>query len=201
MKWIYWLGWMSFGCAFRTLFGLKIVGEEHLITEGPVLVASNHESFLDPPLIGNLYKDEMVYLARKTLFTGSTRWLYTKWNAIPVDQDRPDMGSLKTIIRKLKEGHRVLVFPEGERTVTGELGEAAPGIGLVAVKSGAVIQPVRIRGAREALPRGSSRIRFARISVSVGPPIRLTPEELKAAKGKEDYDRLAKRIMAAIEAL
>jgi 1-acyl-sn-glycerol-3-phosphate acyltransferase len=164
MKWIYWLGWMSFGCAFRSLFGLKIVGEEYLITEGPVLVASNHESFLDPPLIGNLYKDEMVYLARKTLFTGVTRWLYTQWNAIPVDQDRPDMGSLKTIIRKLKEGHRVLVFPEGERTVTGDLGEAAPGIGLVAVKSGAVIQPVRIRGAREALPRGSGRIRFARIS-------------------------------------
>jgi 1-acyl-sn-glycerol-3-phosphate acyltransferase len=201
MKWIYWLGWMSFGCAFRSLFGLKIVGEEHLITEGPVLVASNHESFLDPPLIGNLYKDEMVYLARKTLFTGVTRWLYTQWNAIPVDQDRPDMGSLKTIIRKLKEGHRVLVFPEGERTVSGDLGEAAPGIGLIAVKSGAVIQPVRIRGAREALPRGSARIRFARISVTVGPPIRLSPEELKAAKGKDDYDRIAKRIMAAIEAL
>jgi 1-acyl-sn-glycerol-3-phosphate acyltransferase len=201
MKWTYWLGWMSFGAAFRSFFGLRIIGAENLITEGPVLVASNHQSFLDPPLIGNLYKDEMYYLARKTLFTGITRWLYTKWNAIPVDQDRPDMASLKTIIRKLKEGHRVLVFPEGERTSDGKLGEAAPGIGLVAVKSGAVIQPVRIAGAREALPRGSSRIRFARISVSVGPAIRLSAEELAAAKGKEDYDRLAKRIMAAIEAL
>jgi len=201
MKWIYWLGWMSFGCAFRSLFGFRIIGEENLITEGPVLVASNHESFLDPPLIGNLYKDEMYYLARKTLFTGVTRWVYTRWNAIPVDQDRPDMGSLKTIIRKLKEGERVLVFPEGERTIDGNIGEAAPGIGLVAVKSGAVVQPVRISGAREALPRGSGRIRFARISVTVGKPIRLTPEELQSAKGKEDYDRIAKRIMAAIEAL
>jgi 1-acyl-sn-glycerol-3-phosphate acyltransferase len=201
MKWIYWLGWMSFGCAFRSLFGLRIIGEENLITEGPVLVASNHESFLDPPLIGNLYKDEMYYLARKTLFTGVTRWVYTKWNAIPVDQDRPDMGSLKTIIRKLKEGERVLVFPEGERTLDGKIGEAAPGIGLVAVKSGAVIQPVRISGARDALPRGSGRIRFARISVTVGKPIRLTPEELQSSKGKEDYDRIAKRIMAAIEEL
>ncbi len=201
MKWIYWFGWMSFGAAFRSLFGMRVIGAEKLITEGPVLVASNHESFLDPPLIGNLYKDEMTYLARKTLFTPITRWVYTNWNAIPVDQDRPDMGSLKTIIRKLKEGQRVLVFPEGERTLDGSLGEAAPGIGLVAVKSGAVIQPVRICGARDALPRGSGRIRFARITVKVGAPIRLTPEEIKTAKGKEDYDRIAKRIMAAIEAL
>lgn len=201
MKWIYWLGWMAFGAAFRSLFGLRILGEENLITEGPVLVASNHQSFLDPPLIGNLYKDEMVYLARKTLFTGVTRWLYTQWNAIPVDQDRPDMASLKTIIKRLKEGHRVLVFPEGERTYDGNLGEAAPGIGLIAVKSGVPIQPVRISGAREALPRGSGRIRLARITVSVGPPIRLTHEELKAAKNKEDYDRIAKRIMAAIQSL
>ena len=201
MKWIYWLGWMAFGAAFRSLFGLRIIGEENLITEGPVLVASNHQSFLDPPLIGNLYKDEMVYLARKTLFVGIGRWLYKKWNAIPVDQDRPDMASLKTIIRKLKEGHRVLVFPEGERTHTGKLGEAAPGIGLIAVKAGVPIQPVRISGAREALPRGSGRIRFARITVSVGKPIILTSDELKDAGNKEGYDRIAKRIMAAIEAL
>lgn len=201
MRWVYWLGWMAFGAAFRTLFGLKLVGEENLISEGPVLVASNHQSFLDPPLIGNLYKTEMVFLARKTLFVGFFKWLYTQWNAIPVDQDRPDMGSLKTIIRKLKEGERVLVFPEGERTLDGTIGSAAPGIGLIAAKSGAVIQPVRIRGAREALPRGSSKIRFARITVSIGKPIYLTPEELKASDGKESYDRIAKQIMAAIAAL
>jgi len=201
MRWVYWLGWMSFGAAFRGLFGLRIIGEENLISEGPVLVASNHQSFLDPPLIGNLYNTEMVFLARKTLFVGFFKWLYSQWNAIPVDQDRPDMGSLKTIIRKLKEGERVLVFPEGERTLDGSIGAAAPGIGLIAVKSGAVIQPVRIRGAREALPRGSSKIRFARITVSIGKPIYLTPEQLKASDGKESYDRIAKQIMAAIHEL
>jgi len=201
MRWVYWLGWMSFGAAFRTLFGLKITGQENLITEGPVLVASNHQSFLDPPLIGNLYQTEMVFLARKTLFVGFFKWLYPQWNAIPVDQDRPDMSSLKTIIRKLKEGHRVLVFPEGARTLDGNIGEAAPGIGLIAAKSGAVIQPVRISGARDALPRGSGRIRFARITVNVGPAIRLAPEELKASNGKEDYERITARIMGAISAL
>jgi 1-acyl-sn-glycerol-3-phosphate acyltransferase len=201
MNWLYWLGWMSFGSSFRSLFGMRVIGAEHLITEGAVLVASNHQSYLDPPLIGNLYKTEMTYLARKTLFRGIGKWLYARWNAIPVDQDRPDMASLKTIIRKLKEGHRVLVFPEGSRTLDGSIGEAAPGIGLIAAKSGVPIQPVRIRGACEALPRGSGRIRFSRITVSVGPPIQLTPQELESAKGKADYDQIAKRIMAAIEAL
>jgi len=201
MHWIYWFGWMTFGCALRSLFGLRIKGEEHLITEGPVLVVSNHQSYLDPPLIGNLYQDEMFYLGRKTLFTPRTSWLYTRWNAIPVDQERPDMASLKTIIRKLKDGWRVLVFPEGTRTHDGSLGDAAPGVGLIAVKSGAVIQPVRIDGAHLALPRGSVFFRFARITVTVGPPIRLSPEEIRSARGKEDYERIAKRLMDAIEAL
>lgn len=201
MSWIYWLHWLIAGSAFRTLFGMRVIGAENLISEGPVLVASNHQSFLDPPLIGNLYTTDMVFLARKTLFVGYFKWLYPRLNAIPVDQDRPDMSSLKTIIRKLKEGHRVLVFPEGARTLDGEIGEAAPGIGLVAVKSGAVIQPVRISGAREALPRGSSRIRFARITVTVGKPIRLTPDELRSATGKEGYEKITRRIMDAIAAL
>jgi len=202
MRWIYWLGWMLFGAAYRSLFGLRIIGGEHLITEGAVLVASNHQSFLDPPLIGNLYDDEMIYLARKTLFKpGFIDWLYSQWNAIPVDQDRPDMASLKTIIRKLKEGHRVLLFPEGQRSFDGTIGEAASGIGLVAVKSGAPIQPIRIYGANEALQRGSARLRLARITVKVGPALIFSPEELKAASNKEGYERITQQIMSAIKAL
>ena len=201
MRWIYWTGWILFGSAFRTVFGLRIIGHENLVTEGPVLVASNHQSYLDPPLVGNLYKTEMVFLARKSLFRGVFKWLYRQWNAIPVDQDKPDMSSLKSIVRKLRDGHRVLIFPEGARSLDGELGEAAPGIGLIAAKSRAVIQPVRIRGAYEALPRGSARLRFSRITVSIGPAIHLSEEDLKAATGKEGYAALANRIMAAIAEL
>lgn len=201
MRWMYWLGWMSFGAAYRTLFGLRLEGMENLITSGPVLIASNHQSFLDPPLIGNLYKDEMVFFARKTLFKGPAKWVYPQWNAIPVDQDRPDMSSMKTVIRKLKEGWRVLVFPEGQRTPDGEIGEAAPGVGLIAVKAGVPIQPIRISGADKALPRGSGKIRFERITVTVGKPIILSAEELKSYTGKEGYEALTNRIMDAIKAL
>ena len=150
MKWIYWLGWMTFGALFRTLFGLRIEGREHLVTEGPVLIVSNHQSFIDPPLVGSLYDTATYYLARKSLFRGFTAWLYPQWNAIPVDQDRPDMASLKTIIRLLKQGERVVVFPEGSRTEDGSLGEAAPGVGLVAT---IVVTVFVTRVARAALAK------------------------------------------------
>ena len=202
MRWVYWFGWTLFGSAYRSLFGLKVVGRENLVREGAVLIASNHESFHDPPLIGTLYHDEMFYLARKTLMKGALlKWIYLAWNSIPVDQDRPDMTSLKAIIKLLGSGKRVLVFPEGERSLDGNIGVAQPGVGLIAVKSNAVIQPIRIEGARDALPRGSGRIRFKQISLHIGPAIRLTEEELTTAKGKHGYQHIADRIMNAIKTL
>lgn len=192
------MGWMSFGAAYRTLFGLRIEGRENLITDGPVLVAANHQSFLDPPLVGNLYHEEMYFLARKTLFVGLGKWLYKQWNAIPVDQERPDMASLKTMVKLLHQGEKVLVFPEGERSESGALGTAQPGIGLIVAKAGVKVQPVRIRGAIDALPRGSSRIKFARITMTVGPAIDFSGEDYK---GKDGYQKIADRIMAEIAAL
>ncbi len=198
MRWIYWIGWMAFGAAYRTLFGLRIIGSEHLITNGAVLVASNHQSFLDPPLIGNLYQDEMYFLARKTLFRGFGAWLYPKWKAIPVDQDRPDMASLKTVIKLLQHGERVLIFPEGERTLDGNLGQGQPGIGLTVAKARVPVQPVRISGAFEALPRGSGKIRFSRITVTIGPAIDFSGAEYS---GKDGYQKITDRIMQAIAEL
>jgi 1-acyl-sn-glycerol-3-phosphate acyltransferase len=111
------------------------------------------------------------------------------------------MGSMKTVIRKLKEGWRVLVFPEGARTLDGEIGPAAPGIGMIAAKAAVPIQPVRIFGADKALPRGSGKLSFARITVKVGKPIYLTEEEFKAYSSKAGYEQLTERIMDAIKAL
>jgi 1-acyl-sn-glycerol-3-phosphate acyltransferase len=201
MRWIYWSGWMLFRAAFQSLFGLRVRGREHLLEDGPVLVAANHQSFLDPPLIGTLYHTEMWYLARKTLFKGPFKWLYSQWNSIPVDQEKPDMASLKSIIRHLKSGHRVLVFPEGARTEDGSLGRAQAGIGLIAIKAGVPIQPIRIRGAREALPRGRAWIRLARIEVTIGEAIVLSPAERQQLSGKEGYATMADRIMSAIAEL
>ncbi len=197
MKTTYWIGHTLFRAAAKAFFRYQVVGREKLVQEGPVLIASNHESFLDPPLVGVAYDDAVFYLARKTLFKGPTKWLYPRWNAIPVDQDAPDMSSLKKIIKILRGGERVLVFPEGTRTMSGELQPGEAGVGLIAAKSQAMIQPVRIFGAYEALPRGSGRLRFHPITIVVGDPITLTEEE-KRAKGREGYQAIADRIMEEI---
>ena len=197
MKTTYWIGHTIFRAAAKAFFRYQVVGRERLVQDGPVLIASNHESFLDPPLVGIAWDDAVYYLARKTLFRGLTKWLYPRWNAIPVDQEAPDMSSLKKIIKILKGGDRVVVFPEGARTLTGELQEGEAGVGLIAAKSQAMIQPVRIYGAYEALPRGSGRLRFHPITIIVGDPITLTDEE-KKAKGREAYQAIADRIMVEI---
>ena len=111
------------------------------------------------------------------------------------------MTSLKTVIKLLQHGQKVVVFPEGERTSDGKLGQGQPGVGLIVAKTGVVVQPVRIRGAREALPRGSGRLRCLPVSVKVGKPLRFSAEELASAKGKEGYQKISDRIMAAIAAL
>lgn len=197
MKTIYWFCYTLFKKAAIAFFSYRVVGKEKLVTDGPVLIASNHESFLDPPLVGVAYDHGVYYLARKTLFRGPGAWLYPKLNAIPVDQDRPDMTSLKTIIKLLKQGNQVVVFPEGSRTLDGELQPAEAGTGLIVAKSKAVVQPVRIFGARDALPRGSGKMKFCPITVVVGDPIVFSADELKA-RGREDYQKISDRIMEEI---
>ncbi len=197
MKTTYWIGHIIFRAAAKAFFRYQVVGREKLIQSGPLLIASNHESFLDPPLVGVAWDDEVHYLARKTLFKGPTKWLYPRWNAIPVDQEAPDMSSLKKIIKILRSGQQVVVFPEGARTLTGKLQPGEAGVGLIAAKSQATIQPIRIFGAFEALPRGSGRLRFHPITIVVGDPITLSQEE-KKAKGREAYQAISDRIMAEI---
>ena len=198
MKTVYWVGYTFFRSAGKAFYNLNVVNEEKLVKEGGVMMAANHESFLDPPLIGISHPENVTYLARKTLFKGIAKWLYRKWDAIPVDQENPDMTGLKAIIKALRNGKKVVMFPEGERTLTGDLGPALPGVGLIIAKSQTTVQPMRIFGAREALPRGSGKMKMAQISVVVGDPIYFDKETLKDYKGKEGYQRIADIVMQAI---
>lgn len=172
-----------------------------MINHGPVILAANHQSFLDPPLAGSVSDRAIFFLARRTLlnkpFLG---WLLPKLNVIPVDQEGKDRSALKALIRILKAGEGTLVFPEGQRTPDGNLQPALPGVGLVIAKTLAPVVPMRIFGAHAAWPIGEKWPRFRPVTIVVGEPIYFTAADLEPA-GKDLYRQLSQRVLNAIAAL
>ncbi len=161
----------------------------------------NHQSYLDPPFAGSGCRRAIYFLARKSLLDLPVLgWLLPKLNVIPVDQEGGDRSALKAIIRILRANHCALVFPEGARTIDGNLQPPQPGIGFVIAKTLAPVVPMRIFGAHEALPRGGGRLRFCRITIVVGEPLYFTTADLEG-NHREVYPRLAQRVMDAIAAL
>lgn len=184
----------------RLLFRLEVRGREHVPAAGPVLLVSNHVSVLDPPIVGGAAPRELYFLAKEELFRvpllGS---LIHALNARPVKRDGADGRALKTTLRLLREGGAVLVFPEGTRGVEGRLAEGKPGVGMLAVMSGAPVVPVYVSGTGRALPPGRALPRPARVRVTFGPPL-----SFKAAddEGRKDrYREVTREIMRAVAQL
>ena len=197
----YWVGYHLARLAGRLLFRFRVIHGERMIQSGPVILAMNHQSYLDPPLAGITCDRSIYFLARRTLLNVPLLgWVLPKVNVIPVNQEGVDRSAIKAMIRVLQAGNGVLVFPEGSRTLDGNLQPAEPGLGLVIAKTLAPVVPMRIFGAYEALPRGGGRLRCVPITVVVGEPIFFGAADLTPA-GKNLYSRLSDRVMNAIAAL
>ena len=185
----------------RIFFRFRVIHPERVIQEGPVILAMNHESYLDPPFAGIGCRRAIYFLTRKSLLdVPLIGWVLPKLNVIPVDQDGGDRSALKAIIRILRDDHGTLVFPEGSRTLDGNLQPPQPGIGFVIAKTLAPVVPMRIFGAHRALPRGGGKLRFCPITIVVGEPLRFTAADLEG-HGREVYQRLSQRVVDAIAAL
>lgn len=188
----------------KAFFGVKIINRDKLIDDGhtPCIYVCNHQSFLDPPLLAAVFENPVHFLARKTLFDHwFMKWALPLCNALPIDQKRPDPGSILKVLRHVKSGGSIVIFPEGSRCPDGEIHDAMPGIGLILSKlAGVPIQPLRIEGAYDSLPIHAKKVRFCPLTVSVGDPIPFTPEELRP-RGREGHLALGKKIMDAIRAL
>jgi 1-acyl-sn-glycerol-3-phosphate acyltransferase len=196
----YWIGWSLAKLIGRSFFNLRIIGKENLVMPGGALVVSNHASFLDPPFIGAAFDESIYFLARKSLFNNPVFGAVIRsWNSIPVDQDRPDMTSLKIVIRSLREGKKVLVFPEGSRSYDENFLPGMPGVGLIVSKADVPVIPVRIFGSGAALPRGGS-LHPAEITVVCGKPWHYDPQRYQGT-GKELYQRISDDLMQQIGAL
>jgi len=197
---LYRAGHMLCTAVAELAFRLKIHGRENLIEEGPAILASNHASYLDPPLVGVACRKEIFYLARKSLFEKPVLGpVLTRVNCIPIDRDRGDVAAVRAILRLLKEGKRTLLFPEGTRSRDGKLQPARGGLGLIIAKSLAPVVPVRIFGSYAALPR-SGGIHFSQVTMVVGKPLIFTKADLGTDE-RLAYQVLSDRVMAAIAAL
>ncbi len=196
----YWLGYQLSRLVSGLLFRFRVVHRERMIQSGQVILAMNHQSYLDPPLAGITCDRAIYFLARKTLLdVPLLGWLLPKLNVIPVNQEGVDRSALKAVISILKSGNAALVFPEGSRTLDGNLQPAEPGLGLVIAKTLAPVVPMRIFGAHEALPPGGG-LRLRPITIVIGKPILFSPADVEL-RGKDTYGGLSQRIMDAIAAL
>ena len=197
----YWAGYTLSKLIGRIFFRYRVIHPERMIQTGPVILAMNHQSYLDPPLAGIACKRPIYFLARKSLLNVPILGpILPKLNVIPVDQEGMDRGALKALLRILRAGEGALVFPEGARTPNGNLQPALPGLGFIIAKTRAPVVPMRIFGSHEALPRGGGRLRFHPITVVIGRPMYFTELDISTDK-KDLYQQLSRRVMNEIASL
>jgi 1-acyl-sn-glycerol-3-phosphate acyltransferase len=198
---LYQLGYFVTSSLAHCCFDFRVIGREKIPKEGGLLLAMNHQSFLDPPLGGMACDREVFYLARKSLLDWPlVGGLLPKVNVIPFDQEGSDRSAVKTVIRVVREGNPTLIFPEGTRSRDGKIQPGQAGIGMIVAKTLAPVVPMRIFGAFEAFPRGGRQLRFSPIRVVVGDVLRFDASDFAGAT-KSAYARVSERVMAGISAI
>jgi 1-acyl-sn-glycerol-3-phosphate acyltransferase len=187
---IYWLVRALLQPFFHVYFRMTRIGREHIPAHGPVIIAANHRSFLDPFVLGTMARRPMYYVAKKELF--GRRWLGWILNALgafPVDRGAADADSIETAKAILARGDIVMIFPEGTRTRPGSLGKPKRGVGRLALESGAPVVPVAVIGT-EAVRRGW-RIRPHKVRIRAGRALRFpTVEHVSPALAGAVTDRI-----------
>jgi len=166
-------------CAFSLLslfLGFRARGRENVPATGPLLLAANHESYLDPPCISSALcpRRHTTFIARAGLFkVRPFAWLIATLNSVPIKENQGDTAAIKETIRRLEGGHTVLIFPEGARTLDGSIGEFKRGVALLMKKARCPVVPVAIKGAFEAWPRSRKfpRVFAGPLRVLYGTPI------------------------------
>ncbi len=197
---IYRIVWSLCGLVFQVLLRRRIRGTHHVPRRGAVILASNHISNLDPPMVATSIWRPAAFMAKEELFENKFfGWFIRQLHAFPVKRGSGDRAALKKSLEILDSGWPLVMFPEGTRSETGEMKEPEMGVAMIAYRTGVPVVPVYIHGTNRVWPKGGG-IKLAQVGIVYGEPMVFTvPEGQKA--GRDDYERAAHRIMDEIRRL
>lgn len=201
---LYWVVWVVLRVAATVLFRLKVSGQHHIPKTGGVLIAANHASYLDIPILGCGMPRRASYMGRVDLFPGPVGWLMRYLGWIPIRRERVDRGGFEDAINRIKAGGAVIIYPEGGRTEDGRLQPGKPGVGMIVAATGCLVIPAHLAGTFDVLPPGARRIRLRPMRVTYGEPMDFSAllKELDGESKKKDvYQRISQEIMGRIAAL
>jgi len=191
---IYWIAHGLIAFLSKIFFPVRVYGFQNIPRNTPIIFASNHQSNLDPILIGLASSRRLSYIAKESLFKNPFfSFVLYQVGAFPIRRDSGDISAIKEALQRLNKGGRIVIFPQGTRMVTLNEAKIQFGIGLLAVKSGAIIIPVYIEGSDHVLPPGAKFFQRGRIRVSFGEPTLFSKDEA--------YESIARRTMDGIKAL
>jgi 1-acyl-sn-glycerol-3-phosphate acyltransferase len=191
----FWVSLRAFArFVFFLLLNIQIKGRQHVPQSGPYIIASNHLSWTDIPLVPAYLSTQVVYVAKEELFKGKMNWLVRFLGAIPVKRGEADRQLLRAADDLLKRGKVLIIFPEGHRSETRQMIPANAGVGMIALRAGVPIVPVAVCGSEYALKKFRPRV-----TITYGEPLILQPKGPKITK--EDITAATNTTMQRIAAM
>jgi 1-acyl-sn-glycerol-3-phosphate acyltransferase len=192
----YRLSWLLLNSVERAIFGFKVLGADRVPKSGAVIIASNHISYADPPVVGSAIPREVYFLAKEELFGNwAFGWLIRRYNAIALRRAVGDLGAVRKAVELLKQGRAVLMFPEGTRSLSGKLLKPKPGVGLIACLTGVPIVPACVVGTNGL---GRALFRKAKLQVRFADPVRADDVLAAGETDRERYRKLTDEVMRRI---
>jgi len=183
-----------FRILFLVFYRIRIHGLENYPSSDRLLICSNHQSNLDPLVVGAVCPRPINYLGKETLFRPAPFGWFLRWNdVIPIDRSGSGIGGMKETLRRLKNDEAVLIFPEGSRSLDGEMQPLKQGFCSLTRRASALLVPIGVEGTYDALPPSRKAPRWGRIHVVVGPQIE--PEDYESL----DNDQLTQLLEQRIE--
>ncbi len=198
---VYGILWILARVVSRVVLSYRTRGVENVPATGGVLLAANHASYADIPLLGCGVRRRLFYLGRANLFPWPLAGrILRSLGWIPLRTERWDRKAFGSAVELLKAGKAVVIFPEGTRTLDGALQPGKPGIGRLVAQAQCSVVPVYLRGTFQVLPTGASWLRRHPVEVSFGESMDFR-EECRHYQGKELYERISQTVMARIAEL